>query len=186
MRLEKSNFRIDSSGWGETTIGGRRIKTNPLRDVIELLEGEGAGEQHFKWAAAKRETAKARKRMPTDAEWDSLVAENHAPHLPYETLGLPLAGVWVELPPEWPEKNPSLSVGDVGQMGIYWSDTEAEAVGYAWRRGFSNGRTSVTRYSCTKESYLSVRCVDESVDRAWTAPYREYESIEAEIRMEKP
>lgn len=177
MRLEKSNFRIDSSGWEETTIGGQRVKTNPLRDVIELLEGEGAGEQHFKWAAAKRETAKARKRMPTDPEWDTLIAENHAPHLPYETLGLPLAGVWVELPPEWPKNDPSLSVGDIGQMGIYWSDTEAEASGYAWRRGFSNGRASVTRYSCTKESYLSVRCLEEAPGLKWRIPYRECEIV---------
>lgn len=176
MKLEETNFRIDSCGWEATEIGGIRVKISPLRDVIETLEGEGAGEQHFRWDAAKRETAKAGKRMPTDPEWDALVAENHAPHLPYETLKLGLAGVWVELPPEWPEKNPKLSIGDVGQMGIYWSDTEAQAVGYAWRRGFSSGRTSVTRYSCTKDSYLSVRCVSEN-DREWTAPYRECEIV---------
>lgn len=162
MKLEKSNFRVDSSGWSETVIDGRRVKTNPERDVIEMLEGEIAGEQHFRWSAAKRETAKAGKRMPTDPEWDALIAENHAPHLPNETLGLKLTGAWVELPPEWPEKNPSLSIGDIGHMGIYWSDTEAQTVGYAWRRGFSKGCSEVVRYSSGRGAYFSVRCLEST------------------------
>lgn len=186
MKLEKSNFRVDSTGWEEMTIGGQRVKINPERDVIELLEGEFSGEQHFRWGAAKRESAKAAKRMPTDAEWDVLIAEDRSPHLAYETLNLGLAGVWIELQPEWSKKKPELSVGDIGQMGMYWSSDEAETRGHAWRRGFAKGQSSATRYASTKSSYLSVRCVDESVDRAWPAPYREYESIEAEIRMEKP
>lgn len=186
MRLEKSNFRVDSSGWEETTIAGRRVKTNPLRDVIELIEGEAAGEQHFRWDAAKRETAKAGKRMPTDSEWDVLVAEGHSPNLPYETLGLPLAGAWVVLPPDWPEKNPSLSIGDIGHMGMYWSDTESKTKGCAWRRGFAKCQASIRRYDSAKDAYMSVRCVDEPVDREWTLPYREYETIEAETLKEKP
>lgn len=177
MKLEETNFRVDSHGWEAVEIDGVRVKISPLRDIIETLEGEGAGEQHFRWEAAVRETAKAGKRMPTDPEWDALVAENHPPHLPYETLKLGLAGAWVELPPEWPEKNPKLTIGDVGQMGVYWSATETQVPSDAWRRGFAEGRTSVTRYASTKNAYLSVRCVNETPGLKWRIPYRECEIV---------
>ncbi|MFB0964188.1 MAG: hypothetical protein QMC36_00510 [Patescibacteria group bacterium] len=176
MKLEETNFRIDSSGWEACVIGGVTVLINPLRDVIELRKIGSAGEQHFRWSAAVRETAKARKRMPSDEEWGAILGEIHSPHLAYETLGLPLAGLWVELPPEWPDKSPKLTFGDVGQMGVYWSGTQAQAVGHAWRRGFSKGRTSATRYASVMDAYLSVRCMSEE-DREWTTPYRECEII---------
>jgi hypothetical protein len=73
--LEKSNFRIDSTGWEirQSRRDGTRFKINPEGDVTELLEGEFAGEQHFTWDAAMRETAKAGKRMPTSEEWGVII-----------------------------------------------------------------------------------------------------------------
>ena len=77
--LEKTNFRIDSTGWEirQSRRDGTRFKVNPEGDVTELLEGESAGEQHFTWDAAMRETAKAGKRMPTNNEWLEIVRSRH-------------------------------------------------------------------------------------------------------------
>lgn len=72
--LEKENFRIRSDGW-ETLVlkDGTVVKTNVLRDVWELCDGEFAGEQHFTIRAAHRETERAGKRMPTSEEWIEII-----------------------------------------------------------------------------------------------------------------
>lgn len=64
-KLEKENFRIDSTGWKEiVSPNGIRIKENTEADIWEFLEGEYIGEQLFKYKAAIREIDKVGKKLP--------------------------------------------------------------------------------------------------------------------------
>ena len=64
-KLEKENFRIDSTGWKEIEDqNGVRVKENPEWDVWEYLEWKQKWEQLFKKRSAIRETKAAGKRLP--------------------------------------------------------------------------------------------------------------------------
>lgn len=72
--LEENDFSVDSNDWEVISVevinaGGVRCKISPQGDIWEFLEGKYAGRQLFTWDAAIRETKKAGKQMPSDAEF---------------------------------------------------------------------------------------------------------------------
>lgn len=52
---------------------GTRVKVNAQRDVWELCFGEFAGEQHFTFNAANRETQNAGKLVPSWDDWMEII-----------------------------------------------------------------------------------------------------------------
>ncbi|MBP9158259.1 MAG: hypothetical protein KBF53_10860 [Sphingobium sp.] len=102
-RLESGNFRIPTNGWKEKKLAGEGwVLLHPQGDVSEHLDGPNAGEQHFTWKAAVRETRLCGKLIPTLDEWMAIL-RTASPHLEvsedwqkvanlHERFGLPLAG----------------------------------------------------------------------------------------------
>lgn len=65
-KLEKENFRIDSTDWKEIEDpNGVKVKVNPEWDVREYLEWNQKWEQLFTKASAIRETKAAGKTLPS-------------------------------------------------------------------------------------------------------------------------
>ncbi len=65
-KLEKENFRIDSTWWKEIVDdSGVAVKENPEWDVREYLEWKCKWEQLFTKASAIREAKKVGKRLPS-------------------------------------------------------------------------------------------------------------------------
>jgi len=72
LELEDYNFRVNSDGWKKITVDEKEYLENPEADIWEILDGAARGEQLFTFNAAKRETKKAGKRIPTDEEFSKL------------------------------------------------------------------------------------------------------------------
>jgi len=79
IKLEKENFKVDSTGWKQfTNEEGIIYLENSAGNICEFVAGVPdnlVGQQLFTWNAAMRETKKVGKRMPTDEEWDVLISE---------------------------------------------------------------------------------------------------------------
>lgn len=156
--LEKENFCIFSEGWETLTLkNGVRVKTNALRDVWELCDGDYAGEQHFTIRAAHRETERAGKRMPTSDEWIEMI---HAvnPEIDEggkwkddtsvrETLGLGLAGYHHAF---------SYEHAYQGKYGFYWA---SEANGNKGRYVLLTSTQVIPARNAVQANGLSVRCL---------------------------
>lgn len=157
-RLDRANFRIDSSTWKTDVFDdGSKVKINPEGDVTEILEGEFAGNQYFSLHAAIRETAKARKRMPTKEGWAAIIRSVNPSLNPEngwqddvsvrETLGLALSGF---------RANGFLGFPALGKYGFYWALSPSKEYGY----GISLSSTRITIASHNFFAYgLSVRCL---------------------------
>lgn len=52
---------------------GIKVRINPREDIIEFLEGEFRGVQHFSYDAAVRETQKAGKIIADNNNWESII-----------------------------------------------------------------------------------------------------------------
>lgn len=96
-------------------------------------------------------------RLPTDADWDSLVSFSGG----FKTAGTSLKK---NLPNHFNATlagNFLLSVGFfnyVGDYGYYWCADEFNKKS-AWARVFGNHQTNVIRTTIPKQFYLSVRCI---------------------------
>ena len=159
--LDPCNFRIDSTGWREwVTPNGILVKISPNGEVLELLQGELAGEQLFTLEAALAETFKCGKLIPTRKQWNEIISGIRG-DIDLEgswqddvsirnVLGLRLAGY----------RDPSSgAVYYLGSRAFVWSSSRDGAI-----RRFGR-RLPVTRdqihpvETCSRASGYSVRCL---------------------------
>ena len=141
LEFEDHNFQVNSDGWHKITVNGDAYLENETKDAWEFLEGEYSGEQLFTWDAAKRETEKAGKRMPTDEEFTELLqTKDDMPNVVY-------AGY----------RSTDGSFYNQGTNANLWSASESSATN-GWNRTLSSGHATVLRNGNAKANGFSVRC----------------------------
>lgn len=137
--LEYSNFRVDSDGWEEITIDGKKYRESPEGDIMEIGDGKCKGEQLFTWDAAMKKTAEAGKRMPKDEEWTEILKTKDVPNL---TL------------PGYRDTNGS--VNGLGSFAYLWSSTDIG--NNACYRYLPSSHPAVNQFTRNKAHGFSVRC----------------------------
>jgi uncharacterized protein (TIGR02145 family) len=118
----------------------------------------------YNWEAA-RVACPTGWHLPSDAEWDVLIAtveQTHGPSAAGKHLkaangwnGLDTYGFAV-MPGGY--GSPSSDFNGVGGYGNWWSDTEGDAIA-AWFRNMRSAIDNVDKYMYGKDFFLSVRCV---------------------------
>lgn len=158
--LDPFNFRIDSSGWREKALAdGTRVRANRERDVWELADGQFKGEQFFTLKAARRETKKAGKRMPTEEEWLEIIrtinpeidegGRWHDDSSVRQTLGLKPAGYFSSF---------SSDHCLVGTAGYFWSSFSSKTCGNYL---LVSENQIVPAGNGVRTNGFSVRCISE-------------------------
>ena len=141
LQFEPHNFKINSKSWKKITVNGEEYKVNSKKDVWEILEGYGKGEQLFTYIAAIRETQKAGKRMPTDEEFTELLkTKEDMPNLVF-----------------YGYRDTDGSFYGRTTYALLWSSTESGTG--AWIRNLNSGYSTVYRHTDDKAYGFSVRCI---------------------------
>jgi hypothetical protein len=149
IELEEHNIRVDSNGWiKKTDNNGQEYLSNPKEDIVEIMNcyecPELNGEQLFTWDAARRETKKAGKRMPTDEEFDIIFKDNNKDVIKnIKYCGYRSADGYSFL---------KLNVSTYWWSSSQWSST----CSWSWNLPASSG---VYRYTYNKLFGFSVRCI---------------------------
>ena len=144
LKLEKSNFKVNSTGWNKRRRKGTTVLENPKKDIWEYVSGVPdniIGEQLFTWDAAMRETKLAGKKIPTDKEWNEVKDK---------LLGCKVLPGYCD------------TDGTFYGRGIFtslWSSTASPTT--AWIRYLNCTVSTVYRFAYDKADGFSVRCIEE-------------------------
>jgi len=141
LKLEDHNFRVNSDGWKKITVDDKEYLLNEKEDIWEILHGEFRGEQLFTWDAAIRETKKAKKRMPTDEEWNLFEKEN--------IKNIKYVGF----------RYTDGTFRNSGSYTYLWSSLQSSSS--AWDRNLGSSEARVGRNLNSKLNGFSVRCIQE-------------------------
>lgn len=144
LALEDRNFHVNSDGWKKIMVDGKEYLENPENDIWEIIGGEDSGEQLFTWDAAMRETAKAGRRMPTNANFAKFKINVKTKS---DIPNLVLSGI----------HNTNGAFHYQGTAAYFWTSS---AVGTdAWVRHLDLSLNTVFRGTLSKTHGFSVRCL---------------------------